>query len=50
MKKNYQTPEVEIISLCVEQGFSTSTPIETGKGYSLGGNSVGQLGYDSDEI
>ena len=50
MKKNYQTPEVEIITLAVEQGFSTSTPIEPGKGYSLRGNSVGQLGYDNDEI
>ena len=49
MKKNYQTPEVEIITLAVEQGFSTSTPIEAGKGYSLR-NSVGQLGYDNDEI
>ena len=46
MKKNYQTPEVEIITLAVEQGFQMSAQSTTFQG---GNNSVGQLGYD-DEI
>ena len=31
MKKNYETPEIEVIDVRIEKGFAQTNPLEDGK-------------------